>query len=111
MNNQDDIHSKIKDYVLSFDKVLIDTLMIDRQNKYTRMFRNKDLPLEEDERKVPDDPHSCSHKTKKSPKKKEEEAYDSDEERENASTMFISDMQSLRNYFIKVIKENIEEMQ
>jgi len=36
-----------------------------------------------------------------------QEDYDSDEERDNAHTMFVEDLQNLRTYFIDVIEKQV----
>lgn len=94
---------------------MIDTLMIDRETKYTNMFRgdvltNADLKTPEE---LTDNEDLRTNKKMKQAMEALAD-YDSDEERENANIMFINDLQNLRKYFIKIITQQIhiqDEMQ
>ena len=91
---------------------MIDTLMVDRENKYNQLFKQdimtNDLVIES-----PDTDNTYTNKKIKKANKALAE-YDSDEERENANIMFIEDIQKLRKYFVGIVNDQIaiqEEMQ
>jgi hypothetical protein len=80
--------------------------MIDRETKYTNMFRgdvltNADLKTPEE---LTDNEDLRTNKKMKQAMEALAD-YDSDEERENANIMFINDLQNLRKYFIKIITQ------
>ena len=110
--NQADRYEKIKKFIEDFDKVMIDTLMVDREHKYNQLFRHdimsRDLIIDS-----PDSENTYTNKKIKKANKALAE-YDSDEERENANVMFVQDIQRLRKYFIGIVNEQVaiqEEMQ
>jgi len=85
---------------------MIDTLMIDREQKYNQMFRtdllsNQDLNTDEEGPKILNENELTGKKVRNANLALAD--YDSDDERENANIMFISDLQCLRKYFIKII--------
>lgn len=93
--NNETVYNKIRDYILKFDRVMIDTLMLDRENKYKKMFKNFDINTQEvsDQSPQNSERESTVKKIKHVKKPADEEEFDSDEERENAGIMFINDLQ------------------
>lgn len=76
--------------------MLIDTLMVDREVKYNNLFKqeifsNADLETAEDPiTRSPNENELTNKKVKAATKVLDD--YDSDEERENATIMFINDL-------------------
>lgn len=105
---EEEKYKKIHNFIEDFDRVIIDTLMVDREYRYNEHYR-QDIFLSE----------QGSHLGTETAKKirnanKALADYDSDEERENAHEMFVSDLQALRDYFIRIITEQVtmqEDMQ
>ena len=109
-----DQFDKIKLFIEEFDKVLIDTMMIDRETKYNLMFRpdvvnNADLATGDDPTISPNENELTKKKVKQAEKALAD--YDSDEERENAAEMFVNDLQSIRRYFIMIISQQIKQQE
>lgn len=98
-----DQYNKMKMFIEEFDKVIIDTLMIDRETKFNSMFRsnimtNADLPSVAEFNNPLETENEVTSKKPKASKALAD--YDSDDERENANLMFINDLQCIRKYFI-----------
>lgn len=91
--NNETVYHKIKDYILKFDRVMIDTLMLDRETKYNKLFKALDLHTPEGSDQSPQNSDRESTVKKiKNAKRKVDDEFDSDEERENASAMYIKDL-------------------
>ena len=113
-DNKAERYDKIKSFIEDYDKVLIDTLMVDRENKYNSIFKQELFSQDLDQvAQSPDSDNTYTTKKIKKAKKALDD-YDSDEERENSNIMFINDLQRLRNYFIEIVNNQVviqEEMQ
>ena len=87
--------------------MLIDTLMIDRETKFNRMFKAEVLSNADLDNEPPENENELTNRKVRQVNKALAD-YDSDEERENANLMFMNDLQYLRKYFIKVVSKQIE---
>lgn len=48
-SQSEDQYKKIKEFIEDFDKVLIDTLMVDRETKYNTLYRNEHITTQMEE--------------------------------------------------------------
>jgi len=132
-----DRHKKIQGHIVNFDRVLIKSFFSDREKKFNDVYRHKlDLVAKEEgadlasvlnetslmEHQQIYPPQSAKAGRRNRNYRKDstmsqsalnEAGYDSDEERDNAHRMFIDDVQTLRQFFICTIEEQVrtqEEM-
>jgi hypothetical protein len=92
-SQSDEQYFKIKTFIEDYDKVLIDTLMIDRETKFNNLFQAEILsnPDQKSTEEIMNKDIEMTEKKVKQAKKALED-YDSDDERENATVMFINDL-------------------
>ena len=105
---------KIESYIVDFDKVLLDSIILNREKRYNDIFYHQQTLVtdvnESTPERHPDASISFAQVSKITKSKKKENnknnlsqitakaaGYDSDEERENAHSMFIEDIQTLRS--------------
>jgi len=101
-------YDKVRPHIEAFDRVLIDSLMVDRAKKYNVMFKGANW---EDEDSVHEGRGQKSHTKRGTETKQRPDDYDSDEERDNAHSMFVQDISNLREYFIGVIDHQVKTME